>query len=340
MRQRLVARRSSAGRSLALLAIMAMTAALVGCGAEPGSDAAAGLRIMVPNPPGSGYDLTARIAAKTLEDAGIVREVQVFNLPGGHGTVGLHRLIYERGNNDLLMLMGLGVIGSQYTQQTGAKLTDTTPIARLMEEPNIIVVTKDSPFQTLDDLVRAWRSDPASVSVGGGSATGGPDHLATMLLAQAIGVPPRQARYVQYDGGGALLAAILGRQVSVGVSGAGEYAAHVTSGELRVLAVTSEARLPDLDAPTVREAGVDVVFTNWRGIVAPPGLTNAQADQLRRVIEAMHDSEEWRAALTRNGWTDAYLTGDEFTTFVRAESERVGQVLTDLGLAPDPATSG
>lgn len=332
MRRWLVARWSIAARALAMAALLI---AVAGCGGSTDSGDAAGLRIMVPNPPGSGYDLTARIAAKALEDAEIVREVQVFNLPGAHGTVGLHRLIYERGNDQLLMLMGLGVIGSQYTQQTQAKLTDTTPIARLMEEPNIIVVTRDSPYRTLDDLVRAWRGDPSAVSVGGGSAAGGPDHLATMLLAQAIGVAPRQARYVRYDGGGTLLAAILGRQVSVGVSGVGEYAALIRSGQLRVLAVTSEERLPYLDAPTAREAGVDVVFTNWRGVVAPPGLTDTQVARLRTIVDRMHDSEEWRAALTRNGWTDAYLTGEAFTSFVRDESQRVGQVLTDLGLAPD-----
>jgi putative tricarboxylic transport membrane protein len=102
-----------------------------------------------------------------------------------------------------------------------------------------------------------------------------------------------------------------------------------------VLAVTSEERLPDLVAPTAREAGVDVVFTNWRGIVAPPGLTEDQVADLRAIVDRMHESAEWREALTRNGWTDAYLTGEAFTAFVREESERVGRVLTDLGLAPE-----
>jgi putative tricarboxylic transport membrane protein len=177
---------------------------------------------MVPNPRAAADSPPA--PRRSAQDAEILPEAGV--QPGGaHGTIGLYRLVYDRGNDRLLMLMGLGLIGSQYTQQTRAKLTDTTPIARLMEEPNIIVVTKDSPYRTLDDLVHAWRKDPSSVSVGGGSAAGGPDHLATMLLAQAVGIAPPETRYVRYDGGGALLAAILGRQVSVRVSGVGEYAA-------------------------------------------------------------------------------------------------------------------
>jgi putative tricarboxylic transport membrane protein len=314
----------------AILAVVLLVGS--GCAAEIG-DLATGIRIMVPNSPGSGYDITARTAAKAFEDSGILREVEVFNLPGTDATVGLQRLVYEKGNNRLLMLMGLGLVGSQFTHQTHATLAQTTPIARLMEEPNIVVVTRDSPFQNLDDLVQTWRENPAAVTVGGGSAPGGPDHLAAMLVAQAVGVAPRQAQYVNFDGGGALLAAILGRQVSFGVSGVGEYGPHIRSGQLRVLAVTSAQRMPNLAAPTLREAGVDVVFTNWRGIVAPPDLTPADVAELRGLVDRLHFSDEWMSALARNGWTDAYMTGDEFTRFVREESERVEKVLDDLGLA-------
>ena len=314
-------------------AVAAMTLVSVGCAVDASDDLASGLRIMVPNRAGSGYDMTARTVAKALEDGGVLREVEVFNLPGSDGTVGLQRLVYERGNSRLLMLMGLGVVGGQYAHKSRATLVETTPIARLMEEPDIVVVTRDSPYQSLEDLVRAWRQDPAAVTVGGGSAVGGPDHLAAMLLAQAVGVAPRMARYVNYDGGGALLAAILGRQVSFGVSGIGEYRAHIRSGQLRVLAVTSEQRIDGVPAPTLREAGADVIFTNWRGIVAPPGLAATDIAQLRTIVDRLHGTEEWKQALARNGWTDAYLAGADFTTFVRRESDRVEKVIADLGLA-------
>lgn len=320
-------------RTVAAVAAMTTVLAGTGCGGGSVGEGVSGLRIMVPNRPGSGYDITARTVAKALEDARVLREVEVFNLPGTDGTVGLQRLVYERGNSRLLLLMGLGIVGSQYTHKTRATLAETTPIARLMEEPNIVVVTRDSPYRTIDELVQAWQQDPAALSVGGGSAPGGPDHLAAMLLAQAVGVAPREAAYINYDGGGALLAAILGREVTFGVSGIGEYGAHIRSGQLRVLAVTSERRSTDLLAPTLREAGVDVVFTNWRGIVAPPGLADADVAELRAVVDRLHGSDEWKRALERNGWTDAYLTGEEFTDFLRQESERVEKVLDDLGLA-------
>jgi putative tricarboxylic transport membrane protein len=293
----------------------------------------ADLRIMVPNAPGSGYDITARTAAKAIEDAGIVRGVEVFNLPGAGGAVGLRRLTYEKGNGRLMMLMGLGLVGAQYTSGAGATLHDTTPIARLMEEPEVVVVTKDSPYDSLRDLVDAWRAEPGAVTVGGGSSPGGPDHLAAMLIAKAIGIAPKTATYIRYDGGGELLAAILGKHVSFGVSGVGEIADQIRSGQLRVLAVTSGTRVDGLLAPTLLEAGVDVLFTNWRGIVAPPDLSRPDLDALSAAVGRLHDSSQWRRTLDTNGWTDAYLASDDFGRFLGEENDRLATVLRELGLA-------
>ena len=321
----------AAAGTLAVLVVVALV--LLGDG--PRRADLTGLRIMVPNAPGSGYDVTARTAAKALEDAGIVPGVEVFNLPGAGGSVGVQRLAYERGNGRLVMLMGLGVVGSQYTNRAGregATLRDLTPIARLIQEPNMIVVTRDSPYRSLEDLVRAWRADPAAVAVGGGSLPGGPDHLATMLIAKSVGIAPLAVRYMRYDGGGELLAEILGKRVAFGVSGAGEYADQVRSDQLRVLAVTGTARVAGVDAPTLREAGVDAVFTNWRGIVAPPGLSERDTRALRDAIERLHASPAWRAALARNGWTDTYLGGAEFDGFLDQEFGRLEEVMTELGL--------
>ncbi|MEV1288645.1 tripartite tricarboxylate transporter substrate binding protein [Micromonospora sp. NPDC049679] len=319
-------------RIRALAVGLTLVLAAAGCVSDSPAVDLPDLRIMVPNAPGSGYDVTARSAAKVLEDAGITRGVEVFNLPGGGGVVGLRRLGYERGNGRLMMLMGLGVVGSQAAAGARVTLQDTTPVARLIEEPSIVVVTRDSPYRSLGELVTAWRAAPAAVPVGGGSAVGGPDHLAPMLVAHAVGITPRRVSYRQYDGGGDLLAAILDKQVAFGVSGLSEYADQIASGQLRVLAVTSERRVPGIAAPTLREAGVDVVCTNWRGIVAPPDLAAPDLDRMRAAVARLHASPQWRAVLERYGWTDAYLSGNDFGAFMRAENERLDAVLGDLGL--------
>lgn len=321
---------------LAAVAAVAAATTLSACnaaGGADGSDKMTGLRIMVPNTPGGGYDITARTSAKVMEEVGVARTVEVFNLPGAGGTVGLGRVVGENGNGKLAMQMGLGVVGSVYTNKSPATLADTTPIARLVEEPDIIVVAKDSKYTDINQLVADWKANPGAVPVGGGSSPGGPDHLAPMLVAKAIGVEPKSVNYVPFDGGGELLASVLGNKVAIGVSGVGEYIDQIEAGELRVLAVTGPKRIDGVDAPTLKEAGIDVEFTNWRGVVAPPGISDADRQALIDAYSKMHDSPQWKDALARNGWDDAFLTGDDFGTYLQQQTDQVGSVLKELGLA-------
>jgi putative tricarboxylic transport membrane protein len=287
-----------------------------GGGAEEGP--ISGLRVMVPNSPGSGYDTTARAWAQVMEDEGLADGVEVFNLEGAGGTVGLQRLVNEDGNAEMLMQMGLGVVGAQYSNQSEATLDQTTPIAQLIEEAEAIVVPADSPYQTLDQLVQAWSADPGNVPVGGASNPGGPDHLTPMLLAQEVGVTPTEVNYVAYDGGGELLAGILGGDVQFAATGVGEVAESAAGGDVRILAVTSEEPVEGIDAPTLQEAGVDLTFTNWRGIVAPPGISEEQTQRFVDAVTEMQASEAWQTVLEEQGWTDAFVTGDEFSSFLQS----------------------
>jgi putative tricarboxylic transport membrane protein len=291
------------------------------------------LRIMVPNSPGGGYDITARTAAKVMEDSDITTGTEVFNLEGAGGTVGLARTVNEKGNGDLAMLMGLGVVGASYTNKSKATLTQTTPIVRLIEEYGAVMVPKDSPFKTIDDLVKAWKADPRSLSVGGGSSPGGPDHLLPMQLAQAVGVDPKKVRFVSYDGGGDLLPALLGDKIDFATSGAGEFKDQIANGDIRVLATSGDERIDGIDAPTLKEAGIDLVFTNWRGVVAPPGISDAQRERLIDAFQKMHDTQEWKDALKANSWADAFATGDDFGAFIKEQDKRVADTLGELGLA-------
>jgi putative tricarboxylic transport membrane protein len=268
-----------------------------------------------------------------MEETDIASNIEVFNLAGAGGTVGLARTVNEEGNGDLAMLMGLGVVGASYTNDSESKLTETTPLARLIQEPGAIMVSKDSPYKTIDDLVKAWKEDPSKVSVGGGSSPGGPDHLLPMQLAQAVGIDPKDVNFVSYDGGGDLLPAILGNKLGFAASGAGEYIDQIKSGEIRVLATSGEERLEGVDAPTLQESNIDLVFSNWRGIVAPPGVSEEEKQKWIDALEKMHGTPEWQKALETNGWTDAFTTGEEFTSFLKEQDERVANVLTELGLA-------
>ncbi|QNP75430.1 tripartite tricarboxylate transporter substrate binding protein [Streptomyces roseirectus] len=294
-----------------------------------------GLRIMVPNTPGGGYDTTARVMARVMDRAGIAADVQVFNLPGAGGTVGLRRTVNEHGNGRLALQMGLGVVGASHLTRPEATVADTTPLARLMAEASAVVVPGASPYRSVGDLVDAWRADPDRVTVGGGSSPGGPDHLLPMRLAKTVGIVPRRVRYVAYDGGGGeLLPALLDGKVTFATSGFGEFVDQIDAGQLRVLAVTGSAPVPALPGvPTLTSAGIDLEFTNWRGVVAPPGISTADRERWTKALTALHETPQWRTELARRGWTDAFLTGDAFGEFLEEQDAFVAGLVTQLDLA-------
>jgi putative tricarboxylic transport membrane protein len=322
-------------RGAAALAVVLLAAAVAtGCGVTRGDDPSGlhRLRMMVPNSPGGGYDLTARTAVKIMEDDDITGRVEVFNVIGAGGTVAMARLMNERGNNDLMMTMGLGVVGATYTNGSNIKASDATAIAKLIEDPGAIFVPADSPFKTVQDFVAAWKADPSKVTIGGGSSPGGPDHLFPMELAKAVGVDPKSVNFITYDGGGDLLTALLGKKITVGTSSPGELIDQIEAGQLRVLGVSSEERVEGVDAPTLKEAGIDLTFANWRGVLAPPEISDDAKQAMVKVLEDMHATPQWKEALVKNGWTDAFMTGADFEQFLKDQDNRVSSTLTELGL--------
>ena len=288
--------------------------------------------IMAPAAPGGGWDQTARTIQQVLQDEGIASNVQVTNVPGAGGTIGLAQFVNQaQGNPSQLIVGGYVMVGAILTNQSPVTLDNVTPIARLTGESVAIVVPANSPIQSVDDLTAALKENPGAVSWAGGSA-GGADHILVGLYAQAVGVDPTQINYIAFSGGGEALAAILGGQVTVGVSGYGEFASQVEAGELRLLAISGQNRLEGVDAPTLSEAGVDVVLENWRMVAAAPGITPEQEAEINADIAAMVESDGWQAALADRGWVNTYLAGDEFKAQLAKDIEATEGILRQIGL--------
>ena len=307
-----------------------------GGGGRGGGDAAAKpitkMTILVGTEPGGGFDTTARAFAKAAKDAGLANNVQVQNVPGAGNTIALARLANQKGNAGTMQMMGLGLIGGIYANKSKATLEDTTPLARLTQESDILVVSKDSKYKTMDDLVADWKSDPRDLPAGSGSSPGGPDHVALMLAAKAAGIEPKQVNHISYDGGGELNTALLGNKIAVGSTGVGEVQEQIEAGRLRALAVTAPEKVPGLDAPTLKEAGLEAEFINWRGLVGAPGLTEEDTQRLSKFVADVAASEEWKAAVKQNGWIEAFMATDEFTPYVQSETDQVESIMTELGL--------
>lgn len=288
--------------------------------------------IIAPAAPGGGWDQTARTMQEALQAEGISESVQVQNVPGAGGTVGLAQFAANaQGQPAQLIVGGYVMVGAILTNKSPVSLADVTPIARLTGEYEAIVVPAASEIQDIGQLVEMLKADPGAVSWAGGSA-GGADHIAVGLIAKAAGVDPTKINYIAFSGGGEALAAILGSQVTAGISSLGEFKAQADAGTLRILAVSSGERIEGVDAPTLKEAGLDVEMQNWRMVAAAPGITEDQKAAITADIERMVQSPTWQDALAARGWADTYLSGADFQTQLDQDIAATQAVLQDIGL--------
>jgi putative tricarboxylic transport membrane protein len=291
------------------------------------------LKIFVPAAPGGGWDQTARTIEQVLRATGAVKGVQITNVGGAGGAVGLPQFLNQwKGQGNALMVAGMVMVGAIIANKSPVRLAQATPIARLTGEFLALVVPAPSPFASAKDFAAALKADPTKVPVAGGSA-GGSDHILVGMIAKAVGVAPSKVSYVAFAGGGPATAALLGNQVAAGISGYGEFAEQVKAGKLRVLAVSSDKRQEDIAAPTLKEEGIDVELFNWRGVFAPPGVNDAQRKAMIALMEKMTATPQWAEACKTREWTQITLLGDDFKAFLETETARIEGILKELGLA-------
>jgi putative tricarboxylic transport membrane protein len=280
---------------------------------------------MAPASPGGGWDRTARTLQGPLSTV-TNRNVQVYNVPGAGGTIGLAQFANDHvGDSNRLMIGGLVMLGAVELNQSPVALDRLTPVATLTAEWEAIAVREDSRYRTLGQLVDEFRANPKSISWGGGSA-GGTDHMLVGLLGRAVGVLPSDINYVAHSGGGELLTSLLSGAVKVGISGVSEFESQVTAGRLRLLAVSSPERLPEVDTPTIREGGLSVTLANWRALFAAPNLSADQRAYLVDAVTKLRQTQEWQDALRKNDWDDFFKTGPELTAFLTQEIANIKQL--------------
>ncbi|MGH2499304.1 MAG: Bug family tripartite tricarboxylate transporter substrate binding protein, partial [Candidatus Limnocylindria bacterium] len=288
--------------------------------------------IMAPANPGGGFDSTARIFQKALTDDKIVSvNVTVSNKPGAGGTVGMTDLIKNSANDPhKLILTGRVTLGSQITGKTEAKLSQLTPIARLMAEAEVIVAPASSPFNSVKDVIDALKRDVRSVKIAGGSA-GGIDHELAAQLVKEAGGNVKNMAYVPFAGGGEAAAAIIGAQVQIGISGYGEFKAQIDGRQMKALGVSSDQKLRGVSIPTLKEQGLNITMVNWRLLAAPPGISQADTAKLKEIAKKVHESAAWKDAVEKNAWFDNFTT-DNLVTFIATEQSSLTATLTELGL--------
>lgn len=294
------------------------------------------LTIVAPAAPGGGWDQTARAMQHALEREGLVRTVEVENVPGAAGTVGLAQFVNAAPSDQpALLVTGLVMVGAVVFNDSPVSLSQTTPIARLTGEYEVIAVPAASPIRDMRDLIARFRAGPAAVSWGGGSA-GGTDHILAGLIATAAGVDPRLVNYIAFSGGGEAATAALGGQVTAAISGYSEFAPHVESARLRALAISAPVPQTGIEAPPLSHSGIDVTLANWRGLVARPRISDEMRRQLTDTILRMSRSVTWKRTLEQQGWSDQFLAGADFDRFLddeRMQVTRISRALKPSGPA-------
>jgi putative tricarboxylic transport membrane protein len=329
-------------RFVALVAASTILAAACGgggAGTQSPSGAAAAkypmktVDIMAPAATGGGFDTTARLVQRALtEEKLVTTNVTVSNVPGAGGTVGMSQLLKNKGDSHTLIVVGRVTVGSQITGKTEAKVSQLTPIARLMGETEVIVTPKNSPYTSIKDVIDALKKDVNSIKFAGGSA-GGADHELAALLVKASGGDVKAWKsYVPFAGGGEAAAAIIGGQVQVGISGFGEFKGQIESGNMKALAISADQPLATAKTiPTLKSQGVDITLVNWRLLAAPPEIAVGDLTALKDLAKKVHDSKTWQDFATKNDWFENFTTTD-LAAFISGETTSLTTTLTDLGL--------
>lgn len=284
----------------------------------------------IPANPG-GYSLTADAITDALKAEGLLGSATSVYKPGAGGSVGLAAFQEIKGKPEAAMVTGIAMTGGLYSNKSTLNLLASTPIAKILREYGGIVVPASSKYRTLKQLLDDLVVKPNAVSIAGGSK-GGIDHQIIGLLSQKAGVDPTKLNYVVFSGGPEVITSLLSNSTQVGVSGALDFAPFVASGKLRYLGVSSAKKLPGIKAKTFVSQGYDLVYGNWRGIMAPADLPKADYLNLIKVIDIMHVSPSWQAQIVKNRWDNEFVAGAAFKVFLEKHIPEINAVMKGLGI--------
>ncbi len=291
------------------------------------------IHFLIPGGAGGGWDGTARGTGEALTKAGLVGSASYENMSGGGGGKAIAYLIENaESNHGTLMVNSTPIVIRSLTGVFPQSFRDLTLVSGTIGDYAAIVVGKNSPINSMDDLVKTYAADPNGTAVGGGSVPGGMDHLVAAMVMEAAGQDPVEVKYLAYDAGGKAMAALLSGEITALSTGFSEAVELANAGEVKIIGVTANERIPAApNAPTMKEQGIDTYFVNWRGFFAAPGLPKSQLAKYQDAIAKMYDTPEWEAVRARNGWANIHNSGDDFKKFLEDQEKVIGDLMVKLG---------
>jgi putative tricarboxylic transport membrane protein len=273
--------------------------------------------------------------AKVLQEGRHVEvPIAVVNKPGGGGAVAYAYLNQHPGNGHHVVMANRSLLTNNLVGR-GPSYTEITPLANLFNEYIAITVKPDSPIKSGRELIERLKKDPGALAFGLAGSLGNPSHQGVAAALKAAGVDAKDVRTVIFQSGGVATTAMLGGHVDFAPITAALAASMLRNGQLRLLAVTSPRRLPEVlaEVPTWREQGYEAVVSSWRSIVGPKGMTQPQIAYWEGALRRMVDSEEWKKELETNFWTSDYMGSAEMRKHMERDNVETRAFLVDLGLA-------
>lgn len=293
---------------------------------------------IAPANPGGGWDFTCRQVGKSLQDLGLLdKTMQVVNLAGGGGGVAFAEVVNKRGDNNDLIVAASTATATRLAQGAypGNSMDQVRWLATIGADYGVIAVSADSAIQTLPELLDQIKTDPTSISVAGGSAVGGWDHLKVLIAANAYGIDDvRSVKYIAFDGGGEAVTQLLAGSVQAFTGDISEAKGFVDSGDIRVIAVLSPDRLEGEFAsfPTAKEQGIEAIGANWRGFYAPAGMSDDAYNAWVSKIADLYATPEWKDVMANNGLAPLDLQGDAFQAFVSDSVSKIQTISREIGI--------
>jgi putative tricarboxylic transport membrane protein len=293
------------------------------------------IEFIAPANPGGGWDTLVRTVSRVIQQEGLAdQSFAAINVPGGGGAVAWAQIARDSGNPHKLFATSPPIILVPLAGASRYDHTHFTPVARLITDYSIILVSADSEYQTINDLFDALKENPR-LSVGGGSAPGSMDHISVAGLASAMGLDASTVNYVPFSGGGDAMTNLMGGHIEAVITGAGESVGQLGEGsQLRALGVSAPERLGGAlaDVPTYQEQGVDYTFDIWRGVMGTPDMPAEAVAYYEDLFAEMLETDGWQQARDQLGWIDAYQDSEAFGAFLDEQKEQFSSVLSDLGL--------
>lgn len=311
-----------------------MTSAVLGLSATTAISAA---ECIAPANPGGGWDFTCRQIGKIMYDIKAVdTPVQVTNMPGAGGGLAYNHVVTERSDDEDLIVAASSATTTRLAQNAYAGMTadQVRFVGAIGADPGVIVVAADSPFQTLGDLVDAIKADPGSVAFAGGSAVGGFDHMKPLMVLQKAGFTDiTKVKYIGVDGGADAITQTVGGFTQAMTGDMSEVVSFLSNGDIRVIAVLTEERVPGFDdIPTAKEQGFDVVAVNWRGLYVPKGISDEKFNEWAGKLQQVADSDEWAQAMKDNGLAPFTKVGGDFQAYVDGLVADIATMSKELGV--------